>query len=618
MAETITEARRREASAIRLSPDRLALILWLGFVAVSLLLHRDAIAALSFSDPDNAMRLVQVRDLGGGQSWFDTTQYRTNPMGGGGPTHWSRFVDAPIAALIALLSLFFEPQAAERWVLALYPPFLALPLLLVFSRILQILGGRQFTFIGLAIAATTLSYLHHFAPLNIDHHGWQVLLSVVLLWLALRPASFANGFLSAFVAAIYVEISLEGFPLLGLFWALFVVDWLRDPAKANRLRGFSAGMILLPALWALPFRGTTYVVSILCDSFSLPYIVATALAGLVFTAFLAAPFRWTATLPRRITPVIIAGLLFGAGFVLTGPSCLSGPFGTLEPLVRTYWYDPILEGRPLWAQEPARLLAYILPSLVGLLATIGACWKARGRPDAENWFRLAFLILCSAILAMLVIRALNVAHAFMVPAFAALATGLWRWIHAQSNMARRLCGHLLLLLSIPTVDIALGYRLSSLVAGPAKLPEARPQNAACLQSNPALAGEPPTLLFTSTHIAPALLVSTPHSVVATGHHRNHAALNRVISAFLAPPDVARSLVRAEGARYVVFCSGELGPLAAANRNGLAAHLIQGRAVDWLEPQHRFSSGGLQVYRVVYPAAKKRGISEKPIPALTSF
>ncbi|WP_255985108.1 hypothetical protein, partial [Klebsiella pneumoniae] len=92
----------------------------------------------------------------------------------------------------------------------------------------------------------------------------------VLLWLALRPASFATGLWSALVSSIYVEISLEGFPLLGLFWALFVIDWLRDPATAGRLRGFSAGMIVLPLLWALPFRGATYVASVLCDSFSLP------------------------------------------------------------------------------------------------------------------------------------------------------------------------------------------------------------------------------------------------------------------------------------------------------------------------------------------------------------
>ncbi len=581
------------------SPDRLALVLWLGFVAASLFIHRDAIATLAFSDPDNAMRLVQVRDLIAGQSWFDTTQYRTNP-GIGGLTHWSRFIDAPILGLIEVLSLFVDPRTAERWVMAGYPPLLALPLLLVFSRILQILGDRQFVFIGLAIAATTITYLHHFAPLNIDHHNWQVLLSVILLWLALRPASFANGFLSAFVASIYVEISLEGFPFLGVFWALFVLDWLRDPARGTRLRGFSAGMILLPALWSLPLRGSSYVLSVFCDSFSLPYIAAAALAGAVFLISLTGSPRWTGSLARRLSIVGAAGIAFAAGFVLTGAPCVAGPFGELEPLVRTFWYEPILEGRPLWEQVPARMAAYSVATVVGAAATVWACIRARGRPEAENWMRLAFLILCSTIMAVLVIRSLAIAHAFMIPAFAALAAAFWRWGDAEPGTGRRLCGTLLLLLSVPTIDIALGFKLSLLATRSAK----SGSTPVCLtQGYPALAGEPPALLFSSIHIAPTLLVSTPHSVVTTGHHRNHAAIDRVLSAFLMPPAAARPLVEAGGARYLVFCENELAILARAAPRGLAAHLLQGRRIGWLEPEDRLSSGGFHVYRIVDSGGK---------------
>jgi len=612
MAATVAKKARHDAgSAAALSPDRLALILWLGFAAASLFLHRDAIANLAFSDPDNAMRLAQVRDLVGGQNWFDTVQYRTNPGGGGGPTHWSRFIDAPIVGLIELFSLFVDPLTAERWVLAIYPPLLALPLLLVFSRILQILGDRPFVFIGLAIAATTISYLHHFAPLNIDHHNWQVLLSVILLWLALRPASFANGLLSALAASIYVEISLEGFPFLGLFWALFVFDWLRDPAKSSRLRGFSAGMILFPALWSLPFRGTTYLSTVFCDSFSLPYLLATASAGAVFLIALTAPSRWTASLGQRVSIVAAAGIVFAAGFVLTGTACLAGPFGELEPLVRTYWYEPILEGRPLWEQVPARRAAYILPTIVGLGAVLWAWCRARGRPEAENWRRLGLMILFAAIMAILVIRSLAVAHAYMVPAFAALALAFWRWGDAGTSIWRRLTGTLLLLLSIPTIAMALGFNLSLLTAKSAA-GRASGSDPVCLSEGyPALADERPALLFASINIAPTLLVSTPHSVVTTGHHRNHAAINRVLSAFLAPPAAARPLVSVGGAQYLVFCENDIAPLAAARPHGLAAHLLRSQPVDWLEPQPRLSSGTFHVYRIVASAKESPRLERNP-------
>src|ERR1700722_18796945 len=52
-----------------------------------------------FLDPDDAMRLSEVRSFLQGQSWFDLTAYRLDPAH---PVvmHWSRLVDAPIAFLI--------------------------------------------------------------------------------------------------------------------------------------------------------------------------------------------------------------------------------------------------------------------------------------------------------------------------------------------------------------------------------------------------------------------------------------------------------------------------------------------------------------------------------------
>ena len=51
------------------------------------------------ADNDSLLRLVEVRDLIAGQSWFDLHQYRMGTVGGL-LMHWSRLVDAPIAAII--------------------------------------------------------------------------------------------------------------------------------------------------------------------------------------------------------------------------------------------------------------------------------------------------------------------------------------------------------------------------------------------------------------------------------------------------------------------------------------------------------------------------------------
>src|ERR1043165_1558558 len=70
-------------------------ISWLLCCAIMLWLSRHDLASFTFGDPDDAMRLQQVRHWLGGQGFHDVSQHGVNPPLGG-PMHWSRIVDAPI------------------------------------------------------------------------------------------------------------------------------------------------------------------------------------------------------------------------------------------------------------------------------------------------------------------------------------------------------------------------------------------------------------------------------------------------------------------------------------------------------------------------------------------
>ena len=84
------------------------------FLAAAILLAGYGGAALrqEFAEPDNAMRLVEVRDFIGGAGWFDVTQARLNPPDGT-PMHWVRWIDAAIATPIVILRPFIGQHAAE-------------------------------------------------------------------------------------------------------------------------------------------------------------------------------------------------------------------------------------------------------------------------------------------------------------------------------------------------------------------------------------------------------------------------------------------------------------------------------------------------------------------------
>ncbi|MGJ3628675.1 hypothetical protein AB5I41_20390 [Sphingomonas sp. MMS24-JH45] len=83
----------------RLAPA--VLLSWLLAAAILLAIGAADVARLRFLDPDDAMRLLEVRDWLAGQSWWDVGQHRLN--GGDFPMHWSRLVDLPLAAAMALL-----------------------------------------------------------------------------------------------------------------------------------------------------------------------------------------------------------------------------------------------------------------------------------------------------------------------------------------------------------------------------------------------------------------------------------------------------------------------------------------------------------------------------------
>ena len=113
---------------------------WLTCCVVLIWLAHGRFSTLAFRDPDDAMRLVQVRDWLAGQFFFDVSQHRVNPPHGG-PMHWSRIVDMPIAGLILLLRPLLGAASAEL-IACIAVPLLLLGGLVAAAFIAAILGDN--------------------------------------------------------------------------------------------------------------------------------------------------------------------------------------------------------------------------------------------------------------------------------------------------------------------------------------------------------------------------------------------------------------------------------------------------------------------------------------------
>ena len=95
-------------------------------------------------------------------------------------------------------------------------------------------------------------------------------------------------------------------------------------------------------------------------------------------------------------------------------------------------------------------------------------------------------------------------------------------------------------------------------------------------------------------------------------------MHDTIAAFIAEPDPARELVAARHVDYVMLCPDLVETHMYLNRapNGLAAQLLAGKTIDWLEPVMLGTQGGSMRLWRVRPAAKSQpGLNSSASPSM---
>lgn len=592
------------------TPLRVALAIWLVTAAVMLFSKWAAIQTLSVADPDDALRLVQVRDLLGGQGWWDVSQHRINPLGGGGLMHWSRLIDLPIAIGIGGLTPLIGADMAERITMTLWPLILLGGLFALLARCASRLGERAIALLTPALAATNYVILYQFAPLRIDHHGVQILLSLGLLYLTLRPASALRGAVAGGFAAMHLAISIEGLPTVALFGAIMAVDWAWNDRAGTRARltAYLAAVAMGAVVLQFVTRGPGALIQTWCDALSAPYMAALGLAAIVVgVGSLILPSQSAMARWWRFALLGIGGALAGAAVVLIAPTCARGPFGTLDPIVVTYWYSNVREGLPIWHQLDALAGFSLAPTLVGLIGSVLAWRRSDDATIRHAWAIMIATLAGTFLLSLLVLRTASTAQMMALPGCAWVGLHLWRWARAIESTVPRILASLLCMVALPPASGAAAAKLVTTVV-PQDSDKGIDHAARAVNADEPLCVEPvhltrlnqmaPTLLLTPLDIGPQLLQHTRHSVVATGHHRNNAIMARAIRSFIGPIDEAETLARSTGATMIVVC-----PTAQEYENfrkagdGLAAQLADGRVPDWLEPVPLDAGGQLRAWRI---------------------
>jgi len=227
---------------------RQTLLVWLGLCLLTLIINAKSIIDIQFPDPDDLLRLLQVRDWMAGQSWFDLHQYRIDPPAGAA-MHWTRLIDPPIAAVILALRPVLGQHLAELAALALIPLLTLGCVLALVARFARRMFGTEVGLFACLVLAISVPVLHQLRPLRIDHHGWQIVMALIALNAAFANNPRKGGTIAGLALAFWLTSSIEGLPLAAAHIGLFAPRRLPDWRNSAWL---SQGMAAL-ALGSIPF-----------------------------------------------------------------------------------------------------------------------------------------------------------------------------------------------------------------------------------------------------------------------------------------------------------------------------------------------------------------------------
>ncbi len=607
-ADTLPNSAARAATREPSLPA-IVLIFWAAF-AVAIVAARVTNPALfQRQDPDSFLRLVEVRDLLGGQGWFDLMQHRMDPPAGA-LMQWSRLIDAPLALLVLVGKAL---GLGENLALTGWPTLLLLGLMGAAAAVASALAGRAAAIATLVLALFFLDPLVIYLPGDIDHHNAQVALMLATVACALRLRDGALfGLLAGAGSAVTLAIGLEMLPHIALLGVAIALRFAWTGNSPRAIAAYGAAIGLLPA--ALYFLTDSPDAPMACDALSYAFAVPISIAGLGLAALaLIAGERGRGV---RLAGVLVVGAAAAACFAGVTPQCLGGPYGQLAPEVKTAFLDTVTEAQPIWAyaeREPVGAIGSIGPLLVALFVAF-----RHARREAI-WIFPATLLVLAVALSFYQVRTLPFASALAIPVLGVWLAEIYARTKARSQgrVRRALPVITAFVAAIPFTYLLVGWSgekaLAALSDGRIALhvtAQPDPQlvkglttaERNCFDPTSAalLAEVPPGLLLSPLFYGSTVLKISDHSVVAGPYHRIGQAILDAINAMQRPPDGAKSIIDARGVDYVAICSVSKESAITVHKapDGLLATLLSGETPGWLQPVPAKVATKLKLWRVV--------------------
>ena len=559
------------------------LVAWACVVVWYLQQRQGNIYWLTLGDTDDNMRLMQVRALLAGQGWYDLRQYRMDPALGGFDIHWSRIVDLPIAGLILLLKPFLGTAAAEKWACGIAP---LLPLSIAMTglslTVRRLVSPFAWPIALVLLVAFCTTTMPMYAPLRIDHHGWQLAALAITVAGIADPKGARGGATVGLASAFSLSIGLELLPFCAMAGAILGLRWVWDAAERLRLMVYGLTLGGGSAIGFVLFASNANQ-AMRCDALTPVWLSVLVAAGALLVALtLANPASRTV----RLALAAIAGGLIVAGFVHFFPQCLGRPEQVSDELYRT-WLSNVREARPIYRHPAETAVPVAIVAGLGLTGALLAVWHARRTPMLVGWAAIALFTGFAGAMLLWQMRAAPGAQLLAVAGITALIWILVPLLVRRGPLWARIGVALLAFVGVGIAASGGKLPWATKTAAKPGVDKVRQANIACTRTSQLrmLDAIPAATMFTQVDLGPRLIVVTHHDAVAGPYHRNGQAILDVHHAFTGTADGFRPIAARHKAAYLLLCPNmaETTVYRSHNPTGFYVQLARGQVPGWLEP-----------------------------------
>jgi hypothetical protein len=565
------------------------------YVGLSIVYNTDShFNRWSLPDTDDYMRLTQMLNWLGGQSWFDLRMPHLYPQHVIS-MHWARLPDLLPAGIFLLLqdfALFFQWDVSKQSIAiltAFFAPFAMMAGLFFLMRLsARPMLTRRLAGVICFLVLLCGQLMFQFLPMRVDHHAYVILSAGVAFFCLQMMSIHLHPTRMAAIAAVALALGMwngaEILPMVVFFCAAVTILSILDRRIMGACALFGAFFFLACFLLLFVARPPLEYWWIEYDAFSFFYV----LLAMMVAAFFMSLFAAECFIRNRL--ILFAYAVFtalcGAALLLHYfPDFIGGPYAKASPLLDTIFFPNIREAIPLYkflsdignsfSSSPNQSLTgglyytatrmFII--VVGMATAIAMAIRSPlGTRRQKLWALYAFFGTAFGILALVwQVRVITYAQMFSIVPLA------WLMLMYLKRLPQHYKGRKLFGMEVLTVFVLTFFPMvviPSIINQSKFMPDMmfflgkgvdvpcndRMQVVAYLDDLATREKKKVTVMSTLDY-TPELMFYTPHNFIAAPYHRNDRGIVDMAMFFRSRPNdaEARAIAKRLNLDYVLVC-----------------------------------------------------------------